>query len=59
MDLAPNPSHLEAVDAVVEGICRVMDPAVAMSKKILPIFTIMGPAVAGQGGHSNGPTRRL
>ena len=51
MDLAPNPSHLEAVDAVVEGICRakIDGPLGGDVKRILPILIHGDAAVAGQG----------
>ncbi|MEJ6663014.1 MAG: 2-oxoglutarate dehydrogenase E1 component [Flavobacteriaceae bacterium] len=51
MDLAPNPSHLEAVDAVVEGIARAKIDQVlgGDDKKILPILIHGDAAIAGQG----------
>ena len=51
MDLAPNPSHLEAVDAVVEGISRakIDGPLGGDASKILPILIHGDAAVAGQG----------
>jgi len=51
MNLAPNPSHLETVDAVVEGIARAkvdLDYA-GDFKKVLPILIHGDAAVAGQG----------
>ena len=51
MDLAPNPSHLETVDAVVEGISRakIDQDLEGDSKKILPILIHGDAAIAGQG----------
>lgn len=51
MDLAPNPSHLETVNAVVEGISRAkIDQKLAGNeKKILPILLHGDAAIAGQG----------
>ena len=51
MDLAPNPSHLETVNAVVEGISRAkLDNKLnGEEKKILPILIHGDAAVAGQG----------
>ena len=51
MDLAPNPSHLEAVDAVVEGIAMAKIDQVlgGDDKKILPILIHGDAAIAGQG----------
>lgn len=51
MNLAPNPSHLETVDAVVEGIARAkVDHDYAGDyNKILPILIHGDAAVAGQG----------
>jgi len=51
MDLAPNPSHLETVNAVVEGISRAKldDKLDGDSKRILPILIHGDAAVAGQG----------
>lgn len=51
MNLAPNPSHLETVDAVVEGIARAKgdkDYAGDYSK-VLPILIHGDAAIAGQG----------
>ena len=51
MDLAPNPSHLETVDAVVEGISRAkIDGSLqGDASKILPILIHGDAAIAGQG----------
>ncbi|MDC8005930.1 2-oxoglutarate dehydrogenase E1 component [Aureisphaera galaxeae] len=51
MDLAPNPSHLETVNAVVEGISRAkLDNKLGGDeKKILPILIHGDAAIAGQG----------
>ncbi len=51
MDLAPNPSHLETVNAVVEGIARakVDNRLNGDEKKILPILIHGDAAIAGQG----------
>lgn len=51
MNLAPNPSHLETVDAVVEGIARakVDNDYSGDYKKILPILIHGDAAIAGQG----------
>jgi 2-oxoglutarate dehydrogenase E1 component len=51
MDLAPNPSHLETVNTVVEGICRAkLDNDLGGDQKsILPILIHGDAAVAGQG----------
>ncbi|GAB5401114.1 MAG: 2-oxoglutarate dehydrogenase E1 component [Aureisphaera sp.] len=51
MDLAPNPSHLETVNAVVEGIARAKldNKLEGDEKKILPILIHGDAAVAGQG----------
>ena len=51
MDLAPNPSHLETVNAVVEGISRAkLDNQLdGDEKRILPILIHGDAAVAGQG----------
>jgi len=51
MDLAPNPSHLETVNAVVEGISRAkIDNQLGGNEKlILPILIHGDAAIAGQG----------
>jgi 2-oxoglutarate dehydrogenase E1 component len=51
MDLAPNPSHLETVNTVVEGMCRAkLDNQLnGDDKKILPILIHGDAAIAGQG----------
>ena len=48
--LAPNPSHLEAVDPVVLGIARArIDEKQGDEKAVLPILVHGDSAVAGQG----------
>jgi len=48
--LAPNPSHLEAVNTVVEGIARAkVDHVLKDEKKICPVLIHGDAAVAGQG----------
>lgn len=50
MTLAPNPSHLEAVTPVVEGITRSkLDTYLKDEKKIVPIIIHGDAAIAGQG----------
>jgi len=51
MDLAPNPSHLETVNAVVEGITRakIDNQLGGDSSNILPILIHGDAAIAGQG----------
>ncbi len=51
MDLAPNPSHLETVNGVVEGIARAkLDTQLDGNRKsILPILIHGDAAIAGQG----------
>ena len=51
MDLAPNPSHLETVGAVIEGITRakIDNKLGGDDKKILPIAIHGDAAIAGQG----------
>ena len=51
MNLVPNPSHLETVDAVVEGIARakVDKKYNGDNSKILPILVHGDAAIAGQG----------
>ncbi|ADY29643.1 2-oxoglutarate dehydrogenase, E1 subunit [Cellulophaga lytica DSM 7489] len=51
MNIAPNPSHLETVGAVVEGIARVKQDAHFPEdfSKVLPIVVHGDAAIAGQG----------
>lgn len=51
MDLAPNPSHLETVNAVVQGISRAkLDNQLdSNTKSLLPILIHGDAAIAGQG----------
>ena len=50
MTLSPNPSHLEAVDPVVEGITRgKIDKYIHDDGKIVPILIHGDAAIAGQG----------
>jgi 2-oxoglutarate dehydrogenase E1 component len=50
LTLAPNPSHLEAVDPVVEGLCRAkIDHYLKDEKAIVPILIHGDAAIAGQG----------
>jgi 2-oxoglutarate dehydrogenase E1 component len=51
MNIAPNPSHLEAVGAVVEGIARAKQDAHFQEdfSKVLPIVVHGDAAIAGQG----------
>lgn len=50
LTLAPNPSHLEAVDPVVEGIVRAkIDDYLHSEAKIVPILVHGDAAIAGQG----------
>jgi len=50
LTLAPNPSHLEAVDPVVEGIARAkLDHKLENENEIVPILIHGDAAVAGQG----------
>ncbi len=51
LNIAPNPSHLEAVGAVVEGITRAKqdDHHKADPNKVLPIIVHGDAAIAGQG----------
>ncbi|MBT5976004.1 MAG: 2-oxoglutarate dehydrogenase E1 component [Flavobacteriales bacterium] len=50
LTLAPNPSHLEAVDPVVEGIVRAkIDTYLKDESKIIPILIHGDASIAGQG----------
>ena len=51
MNIAPNPSHLEAVDPVVEGIARakINNDYNHDNKKVLPILIHGDAAIAAQG----------
>lgn len=50
LTLAPNPSHLEAVDPVVQGIARAkIDEYLGSEKDIIPVAVHGDAAVAGQG----------
>ena len=51
MNIAPNPSHLEAVDPVVEGIARakINNDYQHDNKKVLPILIHGDAAIAAQG----------
>ncbi|MGB1103592.1 MAG: 2-oxoglutarate dehydrogenase E1 component [Crocinitomicaceae bacterium] len=50
LTLAPNPSHLEAVDPVVQGITRAkIDEYLEEEKAIIPIAVHGDAAIAGQG----------
>ena len=50
LTLCPNPSHLEAVDPVVEGLCRSkIDHYLGDEKAIVPILIHGDAAIAGQG----------
>ena len=50
INLTPNPSHLETVAALVEGICRAkVDNKYKDFKKVLPIVIHGDGAIAGQG----------
>ena len=50
LTLSPNPSHLEAVDPIVEGITRAkIDHHIKEKKKIVPILIHGDAAIAGQG----------
>ncbi len=51
LNIAPNPSHLEAVGAVVEGISRAKQDRKYQpdAKKVLPIVVHGDAAIAGQG----------
>jgi 2-oxoglutarate dehydrogenase E1 component len=51
MNIAPNPSHLEAVNAVVEGIARAKQDNnySGNTRKVMPILIHGDAAIAGQG----------
>lgn len=50
MTLAPNPSHLEAVNTVVEGIARAkIDHELKDEKQVCPVLIHGDAAIAGQG----------
>lgn len=50
LTMSPNPSHLEAVDPVVEGITRAkIDNYLHDSKKVIPVLIHGDAAIAGQG----------
>ena len=51
MNIAPNPSHLEAVNAVVEGITRAKQERnyKGNTRKVMPILIHGDAAIAGQG----------
>ena len=51
MNIAPNPSHLEAVNAVVAGIARAKQEKNfnGNTKKVMPILIHGDAAIAGQG----------
>ena len=50
LTLSPNPSHLEAVNTVVEGISRAkIDAYLKEEDKICPVLIHGDAAVAGQG----------
>ena len=51
MNIAPNPSHLETVGAVVEGITRAKleNKFEGNTNKVLPIIVHGDAAIAGQG----------
>ena len=50
MTLAPNPSHLEAVNTVVEGIARAkIDHELKDEKRVCPVLIHGDAAIAGQG----------
>ncbi|MGB1080455.1 MAG: 2-oxoglutarate dehydrogenase E1 component [Flavobacteriaceae bacterium] len=51
MNIAPNPSHLEAVNAVVEGITRAKQEKnyEGNTRKVMPILIHGDAAIAGQG----------
>ena len=50
LTLSPNPSHLEAVDPVVQGMARArIDQVLHDEKKIIPVLIHGDAAIAGQG----------
>ncbi len=49
LNIAPNPSHLETVGAVVEGIARAKQDNVDNPSEVLPIVVHGDAAIAGQG----------
>ena len=52
MTLAPNPSHLEAVNTVVEGIARAkIDHELKDEKRVCPVLIHVDAAIAGQGAY--------
>ncbi len=49
LNIAPNPSHLETVGAVVEGIARAKQDKIKDPSQVLPIVVHGDAAIAGQG----------
>lgn len=52
IDLSPNPSHLEAVDPVVEGMARARQDSLGLAdpqNKVLPLLIHGDGSIAGQG----------
>jgi 2-oxoglutarate dehydrogenase E1 component len=52
IDMAPNPSHLEAVDPVIEGMARAYQDRISVEKRyeeIVPLLVHGDAAFAGQG----------
>jgi len=49
LNIAPNPSHLETVGAVVEGITRAKQDKIENPSEVLPIVVHGDAAIAGQG----------
>jgi 2-oxoglutarate dehydrogenase E1 component len=47
--LLPNPSHLEAIDPVVEGFARALQDARPRSSSVLPVLVHGDASIAGQG----------